>query len=274
MKSTDTTLMKEQAGPLWRAVLRLFLVLLITGGMGLMLMLRSLFGLRTYGFYQQYSRLWGERLMRWVGFSVKAKSQAIPEGCILVCNHRSYTDIPVLMTLTPATFLAKQEVRSWPVIGWAARAADTVFVNRESAESRREARATLKAHLDKGASVMVFPEGTTVAKEELLPLRPGMFHTAAKSHLPIVPIAIEYQDPEDAWTGDESFVAHFLRQFRGRRKFVSVSIGPVMHGTDGEALKERVETWMHQEISRLSVDLNASVVADGVAAVSEQTAQS
>jgi 1-acyl-sn-glycerol-3-phosphate acyltransferase len=117
---------------------------------------------------------------------------------------------------------------------------------------------------------MVFPEGTTVGKEELLPLRPGMFHTAAQSHLPVVPIAIEYQDPGDAWVGDESFVAHFLRQFRGRRKSVAVSIGPVMHGTDGEALKERVEAWMRQEIKCLSGELNPSVVVEGVATAPEQ----
>jgi len=232
--------------------LRLCFVMSITGAMSFVCLLGAMLGLASPQFIGRYSQLWALRILRWCGIEVNVKGGALPEGCLLVANHRSYTDIPALMSTAPCTFLAKHEVKSWPVIGWGARLANTVFVDRGCKTSRREARNTLKDRLDQGMSVMVFAEGTTVPQGGLMPLKPGMFHVAAERGLPIVPVAIEYREAEDAWVGDDTFIGHFLKRFRRSKMQVDVSFGPVIRGSDGEGLRAITQDWLREELQALN----------------------
>src|SRR5579872_4536660 len=78
----------------------------------------------------------------------------IPVSGLLVCNHLSYLDILVLASLTPCAFVAKQEVRHWPVFGWFARLAGTVFVYRERRGQAAQAVDEIEAALRTGALVV------------------------------------------------------------------------------------------------------------------------
>lgn len=195
-------------------------------------------------------RVWARQLSATVGLRVEQHGAIYRDGAIFVCNHRSYSDIAVLMSLMECAFLAKAELSKWPVLGFAARLGNTVFVDRTSAESRRRSRDNLKALLDEGLSVVVFPEGTSTAGPSFEPFRPGTFYLAAEIEKPVVPVAISYGSPEDAWVGEQTFVGHFLARFGNPEMRVRVSFGPPIFGKDGNELRRKSEQWIAAELAR------------------------
>ena len=108
--------------------------------------------------------LWLQRTARHVGRIFRLEIQsvgAIPARGLLICNHVSYVDILVLVSLTPAVFVAKHEVKSWPVMGILAQLGGTVFIDRQRRTHVGEVNNEIQSALDDGALVIVFPEGTS-----------------------------------------------------------------------------------------------------------------
>jgi 1-acyl-sn-glycerol-3-phosphate acyltransferase len=167
---------------------------------------------------------------------------------IIMANHRSYVDILLFPSRVPIVFVAKAEVRRWPVIGWGGNAMNTVWVARNSKESRRTTRMQLQERLKTGESVVVFPEGTTHRGPEILELRPGMFHAVAQGGFPIIAVAIEYKDPTIAFIDDDLFVWHFFKNFAKPRIEVLVKFSDPIRGSDGELLKGQVTEWLTEQV--------------------------
>lgn len=111
---------------------------------------------------------------------------------LLASNHISWLDIHVINAFKPVRFVAKSEVRGWPVFGWMAEQLGTVFIRRDSA---RHARAVVDqmAQVLKLESVCIFPEGTSTAGATVLPFKPNLFESAILAHAPVFPIAIAYR---------------------------------------------------------------------------------
>jgi len=131
--------------------------------------------------------------------------------CILVANHVSYLDPLVILAHAPASPIAKAEVAKWPVIGPAGRALGVNFVDRASIPRRA---VTLRRALDTlrdGVSVLNFPEGTTTRGTRLLPFHRGIFGAAILASVPVVPIALTYEDRDLAWTDSATFLPHYWR---------------------------------------------------------------
>jgi 1-acyl-sn-glycerol-3-phosphate acyltransferase len=138
-------------------------------------------------------------------------------SAIVVSNHVSYLDTMILPALTPCTVLAKSEVARWPLVGPAAKAHGVLFVERgdpwSGARVLRQAMRVLAA----GVPVVSFPEGTTTAGG-LLPFHRGLFGVARILDVPVIPVALVFDDPRLAWVGSESFLAHYLRRVAARRR--------------------------------------------------------
>ena len=144
------------------------------------------------------------------------ESGPLPRGpALLLSNHISWTDIPVLGGLMKVRFLSKAEVGNWPLVGWLARQAGTLFIKRgsgEAAEKRDDIRRTLEA----GESVLIFPEGTTSAGLTVLPFFPRLIGAATAEDVPIVPVSIAYLREGDPchiapFIGDDEFHHHLMR---------------------------------------------------------------
>jgi 1-acyl-sn-glycerol-3-phosphate acyltransferase len=145
-------------------------------------------------------------------------SDAVKLPQLLVSNHVSWTDIPALGTLHSISFLAKREVGTWPIIATFAELQGTIFVDRLSRKSIKDANATMARRMLDGAWVALFPEGTTndgsalghfhsshfAAPRELLQEAPDV---AAVS---IQPIAIRYSSAHAAWLGDDLLLPHVM----------------------------------------------------------------
>ncbi|MEW6774823.1 MAG: lysophospholipid acyltransferase family protein [Bdellovibrionota bacterium] len=191
---------------------------------------------------------WARILIRGLGVRLEVWGSP-PEGtALLVSNHRSYIDIAAILSQVPSTFLAKAEVADWPVVGRAARVNNTVFVQREDRDSRRQARLGAQDHLTQGLTFTAFPEGTTARAPEVLPFSPGLFEVAHKNQFPVCPVAIEYGDPEDAWVGDESFFGHFLRCLGKRTVHIRLAFGPVLGERSAQELREFSERWIRSNL--------------------------
>jgi 1-acyl-sn-glycerol-3-phosphate acyltransferase len=111
---------------------------------------------------------------------------------IYVSNHTSFLDIPGLCLALPGQFrpLAKKELLKIPIFGWIARAA-TVIVDRSSHDSRVKSLEKLSKTLEKGISILIFPEGTQNRSKELLqPFKDGAFRIAVETKQPILPIMV------------------------------------------------------------------------------------
>jgi 1-acyl-sn-glycerol-3-phosphate acyltransferase len=152
------------------------------------------------------------------GVVVEQRGPLPPPGCLVVANHVSYVDTIALPSVFPCTCIAKSEVGGWPFIGAITRKLGVLFVVRDSTWSGalvlRQAVRALRA----GISVVGFPEGTTTdGQGDLLPFKRGMFGIARRLGRPVVAATLAYDAPELAWTGDTSFLSHYLGQVARRR---------------------------------------------------------
>ncbi len=201
---------------------------------------------KRYGTWRLYQ--WAVHLKRYMMIAITVNGELPKEGCLLVANHRSYIDVIAIGATIPIAFLAKAEIAKWPLIGFGCKITGVVFVDRNSKESRKQSRAGIIEHMNNGASIMVFPEGTSYEGPGVLPFKTGIFATAAENGFPVVPVAIEYEDRSDAWVGDDTFVRHFFQAFRKKRLGVTVSFGPELKSSDQEKLKIESWTWINKTL--------------------------
>lgn len=125
---------------------------------------------------------------------------------LIVSNHRTALDIGVLMSEVGGSFLSRADLANWPVAGRMAKRADTIFVDRESQGSGATAIRTIRRRLRDGGAVIVFPEGTTFAGDELRPFRGGAFVATKGLEAEILPVGLAY--PPGVEYVDQGFVEH------------------------------------------------------------------
>jgi 1-acyl-sn-glycerol-3-phosphate acyltransferase len=196
--------------------------------------------------------LWLQRTARHVGrvFQLKIESAGtIPTRGLLICNHVSYVDIVVLVSLVPAVFVAKHEVKSWPVMGWLARLGGTVFIDRQRRTHVGEVNDEIQNALADGALVIIFPEGTSSDGKTILPFKSSLLEAATKPEQPLTVGYIEYAiDDGDATTeicywGDAVFFPHLLNLLSKRSVRASVRFATVEnYSTDRKELAQQLRT--------------------------------
>jgi len=115
-----------------------------------------------------------------------------PGPCVVVSNHASYLDGPLMTAALPArfTFVVQHGAASWPVFGRIIRGMGVTFVNRSEARTGAAQTRGLIRRLQQGESLTVFPEGTFKAEPGLLPFRKGAFLIAVHAGVPVVPAVI------------------------------------------------------------------------------------
>lgn len=140
---------------------------------------------------------WASQVMRLAGVTIETHGlENIPKDrpCVFAANHRSYYDIPVMLTQLdkPHALVAKKEINHIPLVrGWM-RMLHCVFLDREDPRKAMRALNEATEHLKKGYSVSIFPEGTRNKGEEgtVQEFKSGAFRIASKAKAPVVPVAI------------------------------------------------------------------------------------
>jgi 1-acyl-sn-glycerol-3-phosphate acyltransferase len=176
--------------------------------------------------FDRHMRLWCRALFRLFGVSVHV-APAPPERArgarLVVANHRSPLDVLVLLSVFGGEFLSAAGIARWPVVGPAARHAGTIFVDRALGGSGARAIRAIRRRLEQGATVIVFPEGTTFVGDEVRPFKLGALAAARDLDIEIVPVGLAYE-PGAEWV-DETFTAYLARMAGRRRTRVAAHLG-------------------------------------------------
>lgn len=146
------------------------------------------------------SNLWSKNMLRIVGNkrvnitfeSSQAAFEQWPRTAIFIANHSSQLDINASAAAIPypIVYLSKASVRKVPILGLLNERVGTVFIDRSNPSAAKKSVDRLLDTLNRGISVIVYPEGTRSKDGELLPFKKGAFHLAAKSQTPIIPLHI------------------------------------------------------------------------------------
>ena len=138
---------------------------------------------------------WNRLVMRLAGcpLEITGRESVPADGpVVFVANHASFIDSPVMMSALPGAvrFAVKARLETYPLIGLAIRKGNHIRLGKRDQSERVENADAIRAPLDAGASLFVFPEGTFEAAPRLLPFRLGAFRAAVDAGCPVVPVAI------------------------------------------------------------------------------------
>ena len=179
-------------------------------------------------------------------FNVRVIEKGTPPGdapTLVVANHVSWLDIPVIGSTHPLSFIAKSEVEGWPVVGLFARLQRSVFIDRQRRKSTAEVNDELAHRLVKGEVIVLFAEGTTSDGNRLLPFRSSLVGAAQAALMHdsveqvfLQPLAISYvrrnglpitrrDRPFIAWYGDMDLAPHLKLFLEGHPVDVAVTWG-------------------------------------------------
>lgn len=184
-----------------------------------------------------------QTVLRVHGLEVEASGVVPPGGVLLASNHVSWIDPLVICGTVACAPISKMDVQGWPVIGKLAGSLGVIFHARGEDGSGLRVMRESDVVLAAGLPVLNFPEGTTTTGFDVLRFRRGLFGLAKRRDIPVVPVAIRYQDRSMAWVGDASFVPHYLRLAASGRQRVRLQFGePVLPGQheDAAALADEV----------------------------------
>ena len=165
---------------------------------------------------------WSRQLLAMCGVSVEqvGGTPALAHAMI-VANHVSWLDIFVINALHPCRFVAKSEIREWPVLGWLVDQAGTVFIARGNRRDLRHIFKGLVGRLQLGERVAFFPEGTTAAQGSVLPFHANLFEAAIDAQVAVQPYALRYLDQQGRlhaavdFVGEMSFVQSIVAILSG-----------------------------------------------------------
>jgi 1-acyl-sn-glycerol-3-phosphate acyltransferase len=157
---------------------------------------------------------WNRVAARSLGVRLRVSGQVeLPDRpVLLVANHVSWLDIPVVSAVRPVRFVSKDDVQAWPLMGWLATRTGTLYLNRGSGRAAHRMAATLATALGEGQRVVIFPEGTTTDGSHVLPFKPMLLQAAIDAGACVVPMSLHYSDHTGrptqaaAFIGDMSFV--------------------------------------------------------------------
>lgn len=156
---------------------------------------------------RQLTRRWSRQLLRILGVRLRLIGRRqLPGRCLIVANHISWLDIFLIQACQPAVFVAKAEIRAWPLIGTLCRCAGTIFLERGSRASARKANAALASAMDAGLTAGIFPEGRTTMGRHVAPFHRALFQSAIDAGALVQPALIRYLDRQDRFSEAAAYV--------------------------------------------------------------------
>ncbi|WP_330343858.1 1-acyl-sn-glycerol-3-phosphate acyltransferase [Streptomyces longwoodensis] len=185
-------------------------------------------------------RGWARTVVRAAGVRVRITGAAPPDGgLLLVANHISWLDVPLLAAVRPARMVAKQEIRTWPVAGRIVARGGVLFIDRDRLRALPATVAHLADVLRRGQAVAVFPEGSTWCGRAQGRFRRAAFQAALDAGVPVQPVRIRYRtgggaaSTAPAFIGDDSLLASLWRVVTARGLVADVDVRPRLapHGT-------------------------------------------
>lgn len=195
------------------------------------------------------TRGWTRTVIRAFGLRVRtddASSPGTPGGVLVVANHISWLDIPLVATLFPGRVLAKSDIRHWPVLGTVAARGGTLFVERDRLRALPDTVRDVADALRAGSRVIVFPEGSTWCGRDQGRFTAAMFQAALDAGAPVRPVRIGYRPlGPAAFVGDDPLAVSLWRIVLARGLTAEIDVLPLIPAarhTDRRSLARAAQT--------------------------------
>jgi 1-acyl-sn-glycerol-3-phosphate acyltransferase len=201
---------------------------------------------------------WARGMLRLVNVTVCVNGQPAQLGPMLVViNHISWLDILVMLAAQPVRFVSKSEVKHWPLIGWLATNAGTLYIERtKRRDALRVVHETAEA-LKSGKLIAIFPEGTTSDGKQLLPFHANLLQAAISANSPVQPVALRFLEADESFSmspvfiGDDTLISSIWRMFRAKPVTAQLDfLEPVASsGMERRELAEQLEKLISARLS-------------------------
>ncbi len=171
---------------------------------------------------QRVVRWWHHRLLCILGLELQIYGMPPAAPILIVANHMSWVDFAAVGAVIPGHFVAKSEIRSWPLIGWFAGQGGTIYIKRGDRSASPIVDAQMVATLRQQESIILFPEGTTSDGQTVQMFHSRLFAVAIEADVTVQPVALRYSDsanrprPAASFIGEETLIHHLWRLLRAR----------------------------------------------------------
>ena len=171
------------------------------------LILRFVYPRVAHDRHRALMRWWSAKLLRILNIAAVLEGDA-PRGdaAMIAANHVSWVDVFLISSVKPTRFVAKSEIRGWPIAGWIADRAGTLFIRRDQLRDMARIEARVREMLGEGDCVGLFPEGITTEGDELRKFHSSLFEPAVANGARVHPAAIRYEHPDGSLCRQMSFI--------------------------------------------------------------------
>ncbi|WP_344362152.1 lysophospholipid acyltransferase family protein [Streptomyces gobitricini] len=236
----------------WPAASRVRTVARLTAGAGTVLaglLLAPLAAPLGRAARERATRLWCRAVLR--AFGVRLRIVGRPDGGrgLVVANHISWLDVPVVAAVLPGRMLAKSQIRHWPLLGPIAARGGTLFVERDRLRALPGTVRDLAEALRGGSRVIVFPEGSTWCGRAHGRFRPAAFQAALDAGAAVQPVRVTYHPAGPAaFVADDPLTASLWRVAAAGGLTAEIRILPPVpagHRTDRRSLAAAAQRAVH-----------------------------
>jgi 1-acyl-sn-glycerol-3-phosphate acyltransferase len=196
---------------------------------------------------------WSRKLLAILNITAQVEGDPPPASelqAMIVANHVSWIDIFLISSVRPTRFVAKSEILAWPVAGWIAERAGTLFIRRDQIRDMARIDARVREVLQEGDCVGLFPEGITTEGDELRKFHSSLFEPAVANGAHVHPAAIRYEHPDGtlcrqmSFIGERTFAQSLGLILRQREVRARIMFAPAVDtaGTSRRDVARRVES--------------------------------
>lgn len=222
-----------------------------------LLILRFVFPRATPARRRTLVRWWSAKLLRILGIERRVEGPRPRRGepAMIAANHVSWIDIFLVLSARPARFIAKSEIRDWPVAGWIADKSGTLFIRRGRRHDIARINTLVHDAMGDGDCVGLFPEGTTTEGDRLLKFHTSLFEPALANGARIHPCAIRYQHadgspcPQMAYAGETTFMESFALVIAQKGVTARIAFAPAIEA--GVSDRRAVAHLAHERVATL-----------------------
>jgi len=216
----------------------------------------KLFNYRYESWRNTCMALWGKAVIKLLSMEVRIEGAAPEPPFFLVSNHLSYLDIPIYSAYIDTTYVAKAEIKRWPIVGFMAKTLGIIFIDRTKRSDVKRVNNLIASNLNDKQGVLLFPEGTTSPGLQVLKFRPSLLEHAAVSTLSVSYSSIRYETVEDdvpayksvCWWGNKSMLKHLLMVSQNRKILVDIRFGSELVVNDDRKL---LALDLHQKVTSI-----------------------
>lgn len=203
------------------------------------------------------ARCWSAILMVICGVKIRVLGQpCLNQPVLWVANHVSWVDIFVLNAIRSTAFVAKSEIRRWPLIGWLVAGAGTVFIERGQRQAIRTVGEKMQVRFGQGEAIGLFPEGTTSPGFSVSPFHSSLFEPAIRAGVVIQPVALRFfhqgqRSDYAAFVGDQNLVENLWRLLGATQIVVEVEyLSVISHEQSLELGRSKTSAQAHRAVSQ------------------------